>query len=70
MVSGELGAGKPDAAVFDHALGLLGAEREDAVMVGDSLECDVAGARAAGLGAVWVNRFRAAAARRSRTPRS
>ena len=56
-VSGELGVGKPDPAIFAHALEALGADAADAVMVGNSLAHDVAGARAAGMRAVWVNRF-------------
>jgi phosphoserine phosphatase len=55
VVSGDLGIGKPDASVFRHALSLLGAD--DAVMIGDSLERDIDGALAAGLRAVWINRF-------------
>jgi putative hydrolase of the HAD superfamily len=55
VVSGDLGIGKPEAAIFRHALSLLGAD--EGVMVGDSLDRDVDGARAAGLGAVWINRF-------------
>jgi putative hydrolase of the HAD superfamily len=56
VVSGDLGVGKPDAAVFRHALALLGASADAAVMVGDSLDRDIEGARAAGLRAVWINR--------------
>jgi putative hydrolase of the HAD superfamily len=55
VVSGDLGIGKPDAAVFRHALELLGASH--GVMVGDSLDRDIDGALAAGLDAVWINRF-------------
>lgn len=43
------GAAKPDPAVFVAALELAGAEPAEAVHVGDSLEGDVAGARAAGV---------------------
>ena len=57
VVSGEVGVGKPDPAIFAHALEALGADAADAVMVGNSLAHDVAGARAAGMRAVWVNRF-------------
>jgi putative hydrolase of the HAD superfamily len=57
VVSGEVGVGKPDPAIFAHALEALGAQAADAVMVGNSLAHDVAGARAAGMRAVWVNRF-------------
>lgn len=56
VVSADVGAAKPDASVFEHALSQLGAERENAVMVGDSLTKDIDGAIAAGLGAIWVNR--------------
>ena len=42
--------------MFRHALSLLGAAADAAVMVGDSLDRDVEGARAAGLRAVWINR--------------
>lgn len=55
VVSAEFGVGKPDAGIFRHALAELDAE--DGVMVGDSLARDVDGALAAGLGAVWVNRY-------------
>ena len=54
VVSEELGAGKPDAAVFRHALEQLGAD--EGVMVGDSLARDIDGALACGLQAVWCNR--------------
>ena len=56
VISGDLGVGKPDAAVFAHAVAQLGCHSADAVMIGDSLERDVEGAVAAGLGAVWINR--------------
>jgi putative hydrolase of the HAD superfamily len=57
VVSAEFGVGKPDAAIFRHALAQLDCHSAQAVMVGDSLSRDVNGAIAAGLGAVWVNRF-------------
>ncbi|MEV4505420.1 HAD family hydrolase [Streptomyces klenkii] len=52
VVSGEWGPRKPDRALFDIALDALGVST--AVMVGDSLEDDVAGGAAAGLRTVWV----------------
>ncbi len=55
-VSGELGYGKPDPRIFLDALAALGIRPEQAVHVGDSLRSDVAGAKAAGIMAVWVNR--------------
>ena len=55
-ISGELGVGKPEAAIFERALEALGVPPERAVMVGNSLERDVRGAQDAGLKAVWVRR--------------
>jgi putative hydrolase of the HAD superfamily len=56
VISAELGVGKPDPAIFRAALERLGADASSAMHVGDSLEADVAGARAAGLEAVLVVR--------------
>jgi putative hydrolase of the HAD superfamily len=57
VVSAEFGIGKPDPTIFEHALAQLGADKRDAVMVGDSVDRDVDGAVAAGLRGVWINRF-------------
>jgi HAD superfamily hydrolase (TIGR01458 family) len=46
--------GKPTRAYFDAALTELGASAEEAVMVGDDIEADVGGAKAAGLHTVLV----------------
>jgi putative hydrolase of the HAD superfamily len=54
--SAEVGAAKPDPAPFRRALELAGAEPGAALHAGDSLENDVAGARAAGVRAVLVAR--------------
>ena len=56
VISAELGAAKPDPAIFRAALERLGAGASEAIHVGDSVEHDVAGARAAGLEAVLVAR--------------
>ena len=56
VISAELGAAKPDPAIFRAALERLGATAAETVHVGDSVETDVAGARAAGLEAVLVAR--------------
>ena len=61
VISAELGVAKPDPAIFRAALERLGATADGALHVGDSLEHDVAGARAAGLEAVLVARNGAAA---------
>ena len=54
-IEGEVGVGKPTAAAFAGALAALGAAGEPAAMVGDDLDADVAGGRAAGLATVWVD---------------
>jgi putative hydrolase of the HAD superfamily len=56
VISGEIGVAKPDSAGFRRGLRQLGVEPEDAWHVGDSLGDDVAGARAASMVAVWLNR--------------
>jgi putative hydrolase of the HAD superfamily len=56
VISGEFGVAKPDPAIFRAALSLAQAEPDDAVFVGDSPEFDIAGAHAAGLRSIWVNR--------------
>jgi putative hydrolase of the HAD superfamily len=61
VISAELGAAKPDPAIFRAALDRVGAVAGDALHVGDSLEADVEGARAAGVEAVLVARDGAAA---------
>jgi putative hydrolase of the HAD superfamily len=57
VMSGEVGIAKPDPAIFRFALDKLGVAPEEVWHVGDSLASDVAGARAAGLRAVWLNRL-------------
>jgi putative hydrolase of the HAD superfamily len=56
VIEGEFGAGKPDAAVYRHALDALGARPADTCMVGDNLEFDVEGARRTGITSVWIDR--------------
>jgi HAD superfamily hydrolase (TIGR01509 family) len=54
VLSFEVGAIKPDAAIFETALGRLGVKAAHAVMVGDSDEAD-GGARAVGCGFALVD---------------
>jgi putative hydrolase of the HAD superfamily len=55
MASADYGVRKPHPALFRAAAGRLGAPPSQIWFVGDSLECDVAGARGVGMGAVWYN---------------
>lgn len=56
LISGEFGVAKPAPEIFHEALRLGGAAADGAVVVGDSLEHDIAGARAAGIASIWVDR--------------
>ncbi len=55
-VSAEWGVHKPDPRLFHRAARALGAAPGELLHVGDSWTEDVAGARAAGALAVWLNR--------------
>lgn len=56
VISEEVGAAKPEPAIFDVALARMGhPRREDVLMVGDSLTSDVAGANRSGIDACWFN---------------
>ena len=70
VTSADVGAAKPDPAVFEAALRAVGADPGSSLHVGDSLENDVAGARAAGVRAVLIARGGAAAAPGVETIRS
>jgi putative hydrolase of the HAD superfamily len=58
VVSEAVGVAKPDPAIFHIALERIGAHAADGLMIGDSWNADIAGARAAGLRAVWFNPLR------------
>ena len=51
------GKTKPHASIFLAVLGLLEVEPQEALMVGDTVEDDVEGARAAGMQAVLIDRL-------------
>lgn len=55
-ISEEIGAVKPDPAIFHYALAELGVQK--ATMIGDSWEQDVLGATGSGMNAIWLNRYR------------
>ncbi|HIP88623.1 MAG TPA: TIGR02253 family HAD-type hydrolase [Thermococcus paralvinellae] len=47
---------KPDPKIFLYALEKLKVEPDEAMMIGDSLEQDVYGAKSVGMVTVWINR--------------
>lgn len=61
ITSAVAGAAKPDPAIFRTGLAVAGVSASEAIHVGDSLTEDVAGARAAGVRAVWLDRLGAGA---------
>jgi putative hydrolase of the HAD superfamily len=61
LTAAEAGVRKPAPAIFAQALDLAGVAPQFAIHVGDSLEEDVAGARAAGIEPVLLSRDGAAA---------
>jgi putative hydrolase of the HAD superfamily len=56
VTSAEVGADKPDRRLFEAALAAASSASADALHVGDSVDGDVAGARAAGIRAVLLRR--------------
>jgi putative hydrolase of the HAD superfamily len=56
VIEGEFGVGKPDPAVYRHALAALGADPGNAWMAGDHLEFDVDGPQRLGIRGAWIDR--------------
>lgn len=56
VISGEYGRGKPDSGIFEYALGKMGIDASEAVMVGDKLTTDILGGNRSGIETVWINR--------------
>ena len=52
--SAELGVAKPDRAIFDRALEMARCGPQEAVMIGDRLDNDVAPAKRLGMAAIWI----------------
>jgi putative hydrolase of the HAD superfamily len=55
FISEVIGLYKPDIALFNHALVAVGAESHEVLMIGDSLEADILGAKNAGIDQVYFN---------------
>ncbi|KRF10807.1 HAD family hydrolase [Paenibacillus sp. Soil787] len=55
VISGEFGVGKPATSIFNHALGLLGIEAEEGIMIGDKLTTDILGSGSVGMRNIWIN---------------
>jgi FMN hydrolase / 5-amino-6-(5-phospho-D-ribitylamino)uracil phosphatase len=57
VVSDSTGYAKPDRRIFELACRLAELAPREAVFVGDRLDIDVAGAKAAGIRAIWFNHW-------------
>jgi HAD superfamily hydrolase (TIGR01662 family) len=55
MVSAEYSVRKPNVLLFETAAARLGIQPKDSWFVGDRLDTDIVGAKAAGMTAVWFN---------------
>lgn len=55
VTSDDAGFRKPDPGIFRYTLEKIGTAPADCIMVGDNLDTDIAGARAAGIDCVFFN---------------
>jgi putative hydrolase of the HAD superfamily len=53
FISEEIGFHKPDVRIFEHALDVTGTEKEETLMIGDTYDTDISGARAANIDQVY-----------------
>jgi putative hydrolase of the HAD superfamily len=53
---------KPHKEIFDYALAKAGAQKQESIMIGDSIEVDIQGAMNAGIDQVYVNHLNGPAA--------
>ena len=58
VFSDEVGYNKPHRIMFETALKVLGRKPSEGLHIGDLLQTDVAGAKAVGMKAVWLNKER------------
>ena len=56
LISEEEAIAKPDPEIFHRALQLAGTQPDAAMYVGNDPRVDIAGAQAAGLTSIWINR--------------
>jgi HAD superfamily hydrolase (TIGR01549 family) len=59
IFSEDVGARKPERAIFEAALERSGSSPANTVFIGDSLESDIRGAFSCGIRTVWLNRYKA-----------
>ncbi|UKT63310.1 YjjG family noncanonical pyrimidine nucleotidase [Pedobacter mucosus] len=55
IISEDVGANKPNPAIFEFALHIANASKAESIMIGDSLEADIYGALDFGMDAIFFN---------------
>jgi putative hydrolase of the HAD superfamily len=55
LVEGEFGVGKPDARIYNHALECLGVKANEAWMIGDNFEWEIAAPQRIGIKGIWMD---------------
>src|SRR5699024_4112160 len=55
VISGEFGEGKPEPAIFEHAINLLEVEKDETIMVGNNPQSDILCATRAGIDEICNN---------------
>ena len=55
FISQEIGYAKPDKRFFDYVLATLGTDKENCIVIGDSLTSDIQGALNAGIESVYIS---------------
>ena len=56
IVSDEVGVNKPDKKIFEHAVNYFGIlDKNEVIMIGDSLGADIKGGQNSGIDTCWVN---------------
>ena len=58
IISEDVGVNKPNPTIFRYALDKANAQKEESIMIGDSLEADIRGAQDFGLTAIFFNPMR------------
>lgn len=55
IISEDVGVNKPHKAIFEYALNKAQAQKQESIMIGDSLEADIRGAQDFGMKAIYFN---------------
>ncbi len=55
VTSEEAGAEKPDKVMFQKIMKKLGCQKDEVILIGDSLEKDILGAKAFGIPSIWFS---------------